>query len=426
MRPGAVSFTFLAGASALLALIPNAQASPLAEAVERGNYPLVASLLESPEGSAQINEASAYGMTALLYAVQADDLDLAATLLDAGADPNLGSLYEITPLWLAATNRSAAMTELLLAHGADASYAMTHGETALMAAGRSGDAESIRRLIAAGADPNASERKHGETALIWAAAENHPDAIRALAAGGANLDQQGLPLELAPMDWVQIGMVSTILPVGGWSPLMYAARENATEAALALAEVGANLDLRDVDGTTALGFAIINGHYDLAARLLETGADPNVADRTGMTALYGAVDMVFFRSDIGRPALPDLSVLSARDIVSQALERGADPNAQLSSPIIGRHHGFGDFALGEGATALMRAANGNDIELMRLLLESGADASLAMANGRTVIDLVSGGGGSSGGLVGFGGGRASSPPNEEALALLAEFGYRAD
>jgi hypothetical protein len=63
---------------------------------------------------------------------------------------------------------------------------------------------------------------------------------------------------------------------------------------------------------------------------------------------------------------------------------------------------------------------------MRLLLESGADASIEMANGRTVIDLVSGGGGSSGGLVGFGGGRGQSPPNEEALALLAEFGYEAD
>jgi ankyrin repeat protein len=426
MRLSAASFAFVAGAGALLSLIATGQASQLAEAAERGDFQLVESLLESADGRAEINEPTGYGMTALLYAVKANNVELAAALLDAGANPNLDSIYEITPLWLAATNRSAAMTELLLAHAADATFAMEHGETALMAAGRSGDAASIRRLLAAGADPNARERKHGETALIWAAAENHPEAIRALVAGGANPDQQGIPLELAPMDWVQIGMVSTILPVGGWSPLMYAARENAADAALALAEVGANPDLRDVDGTTALGLAIINGHYDLAAKLLEAGADPDVADRTGMTALYGAVDMVFFRSDIGRPPLPNLSTLTARDIVRLALEHGADPNAQLSSPIIGRHHGFGDFALGDGATALMRAANGNDIELMQLLLESGADASIAMANGRTVMDLVSGGGGSSGGLVGFGGGRGGSPPNEEALALLVEFGYSGD
>jgi ankyrin repeat protein len=301
-----------------------------------------------------------------------------------------------------------------------------------MAAARAGDAESIRLLLEAGADPNASDNKHGETARIWAAAENHGDAIRKLVAGGADPDLQARALDLAPMDWVQIGMVSTILPTGGMSALMYAARQDSRDAALALAEVGANLDLQDADGTTALGFAIMNGHYDLAAALLEAGADPNVADRTGMTALYGAVDMVFFRSDIARPPRPKTSSLSARDIVRLVLEQGVDPNAPLSGPIIGRHHGTGDFALGNGATALMRAAKGNDLELMRLLLEAGADPTAAMANGQTTISMVSGGGGGrgGGGLIGFGGGRGGGrgggAPNEEALALLAEFGYAQD
>jgi len=410
----------------LLAGLPLvSSASPLADAVERGDIRTIEALLATDEGRARIDEPSGYGMTALLFAVQADDVDLAHWLIDSGADPNRGNAYEITPLWLAATNRSPAMTEMLLGHEADATFKMSHGENAVMAAARSGDAASIRLLLAAGADPNASEELHGETALMWAAAENHGDAIRALVAGGANPDQQAKPLDLAPMDWVQIGMVSTILPVGGWSPLMYAARENAQDAALALAEVGANLDLRDQDGTTALGFAIMNRHYDLAAALIEAGADPDVADRTGMTALYGAVDMAFFTSDIGRPNQPLLSRLTAQDVVRLALEKGANPNAQLSGPIIGRHHGTGDFSLGNGATALMRAAKGGNLELMRLLLEAGADQTLAMANGQTVRTLVSGGGGrGGGGLAGFGGGRGrggGGPANPEALALLDEF-----
>jgi ankyrin repeat protein len=407
-------------------LAANAGSTELTDAIEQDDQPLIETLLSADNNKALVNEAAAFGMTPLLLAVQANDLNLAAKLLELGADPSISNLYEITPLWLAATNVSPAMTEMLLSHGADASFVMEHGETALMAAGRSGDAESIRLLIDAGADPNASESKHGETALIWAAAENQADAIRALVAGGADPNQQGRVLELAPMEWVQIGMVSTVLPVGGWSAPMYAARENNLEAALALAEVGADLDLGDADGTTALGFAIINGHYDLAAALLEAGADPDVADRTGMTALYGAVDMTFFTSDIGRPARPRMSSRTARDIVQLALDKGANPNAELSSPIIGRHHGFGDFALGAGATALMRAARGNDLGLMRMLLEAGADPTIAMANGQSTFSLVSGGGrGGGGGLIGFGGGRGgrAAPPNEEALALLAEFGF---
>jgi ankyrin repeat protein len=426
MRLQAPSLAGLLSVGLLIAISNHTLAAELVDAAERGDRARIEELLSA---GSRVDEPGGYGMTALLYAVEANDLELAEMLLAAGADPSRGNLYEITPLWLAATNRSAAMTELLLTHGADARAKMSHGENAVMAAARAGDAESIRLLLAAGADPNASEQVRGETALIWAAAENHGEAIRALVEGGADPDLQSMALDLAPMDWVQIGMVSTILPVGGWAPLLYAARQNAADAALALAETGADLDVRDADGTTALGIAILNGHYDLAAALLEAGADPDVADRTGMTALYGAVDMVFYTSDIGRPRQPHFGSLTATDIVRLTLAHGADPNAQLTSPIIGRHHATsGDFALGDGATPLMRAAKGGDLDLMRLLLEAGAQASIAMANGQTVVDLVAGRGGGRGGRNGIPGAAASgaAPKNEAALALLAEFGVDID
>jgi len=185
-------------------------------------------------------------------------------------------------------------------------------------------------------------------------------------------------------------MVSTILPRGGWTALMYAARQDAQDAARALADSGADLDAQDADGATALQLAIINQHDDLAALLLEHGANPNVADNTGMTSVYAAVDMLDFRSDIGRPrrVLPDK--LAALDVLRLALEHGGNPNARLRKPILGRHHGFGDAALGDGATALMRAAKSNDLEAMELLLKSGADASLAMANGSNAVMLLAG------------------------------------
>ena len=61
---------------------------------------------------------------------------------------------------------------------------------------------------------------------------------------------------------------------------MYAARQGALDGARALAESGADLNLTDPDGTTALVIAIINAHYDAAAVLLEKGANPNSATRT--------------------------------------------------------------------------------------------------------------------------------------------------
>src|SRR4029434_10599694 len=70
----------------------------------------------------------------------------------------------------------------------------------------------------------------------------------------------------------------TVLPKGGWTALMYAARQGAIDAIDALADAKADLNATDQDGTTALIFVIINGHYDAAARLVEKGADPNLAD----------------------------------------------------------------------------------------------------------------------------------------------------
>ena len=82
----------------------------------------------------------------------------------------------------------------------------------------------------------------------------------------------------------------TVLPPGSWTPLMYAARQNAIDAVRALADARADLNLTDSDGTTALVVAMINAHYDLAAVLLEKGADPNIADREGRTPLRNAED----------------------------------------------------------------------------------------------------------------------------------------
>lgn len=321
-------------------------------------------------------------------AVQSNDEQAVTAQLKKGANPNTPNQYGITPLWLAATNGSASMVRTLLKAGADAKATLPHGENALMAAARTGEPETIKALLNAGADPNAKETGQGETALMWAAAENHAEAIAALIKGGADPNAHGKKLDLAPMKWMNVGMVDTMLPAGGFTALHYAARQNAQDAAQALADNGADLNAQDADGATAIQIAIINLHYDLAATLIEKGASPNVQDNTGMTAIYALVDMAGFRSDIGRPAQPRHDKLNAIDVLKIALAHGGNPNLQQKKAILGRHHGFGDNSLGDGATPLMRAIKGNDFDTMKILLDAGANPSLGLANGQTPVFLI--------------------------------------
>jgi len=359
--------------------------SELSDAAKQGNAAGVRALIKS---AADVNSPGRDSMTPLLWAVQGNDIEMARALLDAGADPNVANRYGITPLWLATTNRSPSLVALLLKHGADAAKALPHGETALMAAARAGDAESVHLLLDAHLDPNAREATQGETALMWAAAENHADTIRVLVAGGADPNLASNALDLAPMDWLQIGMVSTVMPVGGWPPLLFAARQNATDAALALIKAGGDPNVRDPDGLNALNVAVMNVHYDLAIALLDAGAAPDTADRTGMTALYGAIEMSNLGFDIGRPPMQRVDEHDAYDFMRAALAHGADPNARLTGPILARHHGFPDRSLGAGATPLMRAAKGHDMKALKVLLDAGASTKALQDDGASVLHVM--------------------------------------
>jgi ankyrin repeat protein len=180
----------------------------------------------------------------------------------------------------------------------------------------------------------------------------------------------------------------TVLPKGGWTALMYAAREGAASSTRVLAESGADLNVTDPDGTSALLFAIINGHYDVAAVLIEQGADLDLPDRTGMTPLYAAVDMHTLGSTFGRPDPPITVIDGSVQAVKLLLDYGANPDPRLRARILKRVYNAGDARLDQGATPFMRAARGGDIAVMRLLLAYGADPALTQKNGNTPIMLA--------------------------------------
>ena len=334
------------------------------------------------------------GTTPLHLAVRAGDAATVVRLLREGADVKAANRYGVTPLSLAAENGDAVIIDALLAAGADARSSISNGQTMLMMAARSGKVAAVKTLVAHGADVNAREHVLGENALIWAAVENHADVITMLAMHGADVNVRSNELKFPRRDYGdgKSGRF-TVLPRGGWTPLMYAARQDAQASLAALAAAGANLNASDPDGTSALTFAIINAHYEAASRLLDAGADPNVADARGMTALYATVDMNTLDETPGRPAPKITGSLDSLAMIERLLARGANPSAALKATTFERVHNNADPVLGEGATPLMRAARKADVAGTRVLLAHGADAKMAMKGGVTAAMIASGFGG---------------------------------
>jgi uncharacterized protein len=357
----------------------------LIDAVKAGNAATVRTLSKQ---RALVNATEADGTTALHWAARLDRVELVQTLIRAGAPVNAKTRYAVTPLSLAAVNGSAAAVDALLKAGADANTEVTDGETVLMLAARTGNPDAVRLLLDRGANVNARETWHGETALMWAAAEDHAAVVSLLASRGADLNVKSTVPEFPKVKVDAATMVFTALPRGGLTALMLAARQGAAEGVRALAEAGADLNAVDPDGTTALNIAIINAHYDVAALLVDKGAGLDVGDAAGMTPLYAVVDMQHQEPMVNRPLPRPSGRLVPLDVVKILVDRGANPNATLKTPLLMRQHNGGDPSLGEGATPLMRASKVSDATLIRLLLDKGADPNLKLRNQTTALMIA--------------------------------------
>jgi ankyrin repeat protein len=265
-----------------------------------------------------------------------------------------------------------------------------------MLAARTGSVESIGQLAGHGAVVDAAESRTGSTALMWAALENRGEAVRALAAAGANVNARskvtsyphtppGVIGDALEEGYSYVGQ--TVLPRGGWTALMYAARQGSLDAATALVESGADFNAADPNGTPAITFAIINGHYDVAALLAGKGADVNLADRTGATPLYSAVDMHTLVTSFGRPELPRAITEGSVAAAKLLIAHGANVNAPLKARVLKRTY-QADARLAEGATPLMRAAKSGDVVMMKLLIAARADLDRTNAAGETAIHIA--------------------------------------
>ena len=348
----------------LLPTIAFADTASLLDAAQNNDVPSAITLVN--EG-ADVNMAYPDGATALHWAAHWGATDLAESLLNAGAVVDVANELGITPIAIACRNGSEAMVETLLRADANAFAVEPSGETVLMSCSRTGLLGAVEKLLAAGAEPNSLETNSGQSALMWAAAEGHTGIVDLLIGAGADVNASSS---------------------GRFTPLMFSARSGALEIARLLLDAGADVNATTDEGLSPLLVATasldaITGsdyrlvvdeseHQDLGILLIDYGADVNQSDQYGMTALHYAVEM-------DKPRL-----------LKKLLEKGADPNAQLTEGLPfrrGDYVGRGEY---DGASPFWLATRLGNVEMMRELLSAGADPELRQAWGVTPTMVASG------------------------------------
>ena len=170
--------------------------APVADAAARGDLDAVRRLLR--EG-ADVNAPQGDGMTALHWAAERGDPELADVLLYAGARVDAGTrIGHYTPLHLAARGADAVVVEVLLDAGSDPNASTTNsGATPLHLAAATGDPAVVAVLVEAGADVNGREGAWGQTPLIFAAANNRVAAMEVLLGAGADLSLAAWSVDVA-------------------------------------------------------------------------------------------------------------------------------------------------------------------------------------------------------------------------------------
>jgi uncharacterized protein len=399
--------------------------TPLAEAVKVTDARMVKTLLDAGAG---VEGANLDGETALMLAIKTGELPIVQMLINAGANVNtVEKEHNQTPLMYASAAKKNAgeMVKLLLSKGADVKprslsydwpshiseeprvqYHPFGGLTALLYAARDGCYDCVEALIAKGADVNVPTPE-GVTPLMIALDNDNNDVARLLLDRRAN-----------PNVWDWYGRTALYIAVdrkdGGSSggglrvpvDASHSARTSVMDVikALLAANVDPNPELRmhrptrggytgrfsepllDT-GATPLLRATIANDMEVIQALLAKGASPNI-NAMGVTPFLVAAGVGGGQRGGPGATRGGADAIALMDLF---LQHGADVNAQVNGTKTYSMRNARTPSTNEGMTALHVAAQAGRTDLVRYLLEKGANPEIADSNGRKAIDLVAAG-----------------------------------
>jgi ankyrin repeat protein len=364
-------------------MIPRSSDLLLMEAVDTSNVEAVRMLVSK---GANVNYRGTHGETPLLKSLQCNDPRICQFLLDSGADVNIPTANGYSPLSFACLQNNFEYARMLLRYHANINQKTHNGWSPL--------------LIAATNSSVFFENQEHEfyrslTEIMYKYAHYHPDynplhIVNMLLKDGAN-----------PTDSNMFGM----------TPLMAASSMANYRIAKALLEYTTAVDLRDMEGKTALMYAVTSTIEEVIESLIHlrlVGIEIKLTDfmtHTALTQIKPQFEpakelcvncLLESGADIHAKDQKGFSILThaARsgnaNIVKNLVSHGADVDVKspkgitpLYAAAINGHNGIIEFLLSEGVdidgrlndgeTPLMAAVWNGQVDTVDLLIRKGAN-----------------------------------------------------